>query len=470
MIDPEDAPMPGAMAQEFKPLPELSAAEKKRMAEAEDFERQRAAVTEAREVPIYFDGDKYWSKLPDERWVPDKKEDAAANIMQEFGITKPQLVQEVMFYIRKKNRVDGATPFIHNKGVTVVDQNGLYLNTTRRKLTSPAEQDGDCPWLHTYFEKIWDSSFPQQREIFLAWFKRLYQSAHEGNLKSGQALIIAGDTGLGKTLLSRRIIGAALGGFTDAGSYLLGKTEFNKEAAETAVWSVDDNRGGATWEKHDEFSNALKRYVANPQIPYHPKFKDATTITWRGRIVVTCNLDEKSLSILPEMDESIEDKLMLFKLNCWRPDFKNVEAVIEAELPFFLRWLLEWKPTSIRMDVDERFGITSFHHPELLFASRSAAAPAQLEEMITYAIPRGLVNDKKEKCRWMSATEIYRMLEEAGLRGGLNKFQGNRMGVALSGIGKDYIAYSREVKGRKQYLLNLTPWDGPIPPDQLPEK
>jgi uncharacterized protein DUF5906 len=137
----------------------------------------------------------------------------------------------------------------------------------------------------SYFDKIWDPAYPQQRDYFLSWFHYLYSTALDGNMRPGQAVLLAGVTGIGKTLLSRRIVGAALGGYTDASNYLLGKTEFNKECAETAIWSVDDNRGGSTWEKHDEFSNAIKRYVANPSIPYHPKYRDATTVPWLGRIL-----------------------------------------------------------------------------------------------------------------------------------------------------------------------------------------
>src|SRR5512133_2573156 len=74
------------LAKEWKAPPELSAAEKKRIAEADYLANQKLAVRDAKQASIHFDGDKYWSQLPDGRWVPDKKEDVHANIMQEFGI------------------------------------------------------------------------------------------------------------------------------------------------------------------------------------------------------------------------------------------------------------------------------------------------------------------------------------------------------------------------------------------------
>lgn len=449
----------------FKPTP-VSKEMKKAEFENEQREILKAALADGN---LYFDGDRYWSKLDDDddRWVSDVKNDASANIRQKYSLFKPDFVEQVLYRTRMERRVDGVFPYIHNTSGVMKEDGGTFLNISRRKLLAAAEEDGPFPWLKTYFDNIFDPAEPLQRDVFLAWLQRFYASAAEGNLRGGQAVIIAGNTGLGKTLLSRKIIGAAMGGFTDAGEYLLGKTSFNKEAAETAVWSVDDNRGGTTWEKHDEFANALKRYVANPQIPYHPKFKDATTVTWRGRIVVTCNLDAKSLSILPELDDSINDKLILLKLNDkWMPDFKEVEAVITAELPFFLRWLTSWTPPPGVLTADERFGILPYQHPALTWAAHSASPDYQLLEMLRFAVlNRSFINDEKDKERWMTAAEIRANLEVDGIRGSLAKFANNRLGMALSKLARDadgrYKEYFPEAprvrRGYTQYLLSLDP-------------
>src|SRR5260370_17252 len=229
---------------------------------------------------VWFDNQYYWSRLENGRWAPNKKEDIAADLKIKNHLKPPQ-VEEALSIIRNSQRVTGDFPCKHNKAAGIADDSGgLFLNISTRKVIQPAKEDGQFPWLAEFVEKIWDSAHHDiQRDTFLAWFQRLYKTAYDGNMKAGQAVLIAGDPGLGKTLFSRKVIGAALGGFTDASNYLLSKTAFNKEAAETAVWSVDDDRGGSSWELHDNFSNAIKKYVANPQIPYHPKYKDETTVT-----------------------------------------------------------------------------------------------------------------------------------------------------------------------------------------------
>ena len=80
------------------------------------------------------------------------------------------------------------------------------------------------------------------------------------------------------------------------------------------------------------------------------------------------------MSSLPDLDDSILDKLMLFKLGDWEPDFsmaEGVEARIERELPFFLRRLLAYKvPENIQGD--PRFGSKCFHHPDLVRKANNA--------------------------------------------------------------------------------------------------
>lgn len=418
--------------------------------------RDDAAIAAALEEPRYYDGKNYWHKNQT-RWVSDPKDVMASDIANQFKLFKRIHVDHVLWKTRQDARIDGTFPFIHNKNEVIYNPDGAFLNIARSTLVAPAETDGPFPWLAEFFEKIWDPKFPEQKEVFFAWFRRLYESACEGDLQAGQALIIAGGVGLGKTLLSRKIVGAAVGGFTDAGSVLLGKTDFNKEAVEKAIWAVDDNRGGATWMKHSEFSNALKRFAANPQIPYHPKFKDSATVTWKGRIIVTCNLDTHSLSILPYMDDSINDKVMLFKLGEWKANFKNIEAVIAQELPFFLRWLLNYKMT-IPWKSGERFGPASFHHPDLSIQSVIDSPGAFIESALPTVLKCSFANDDKLKQVWLPTVEVHRLFM---LTDGIGQICGSTFkgsasfGRYLSNIGAPLILKSRRVSGNKQYLIDL---------------
>jgi uncharacterized protein DUF5906 len=408
---------------------------------------------------IWFDNTYYWKKTSNGLWAPNTKEDTGADLRVNYGLTKDE-ISKALVTIRDQKRVYGVFPFIYNKNDVVQTKDGPCLNISRKKVVQPAEKAGSFDWIEKFFENLFDPTYPIQRDLFLSWFYRLYTSALEGNLKAGQAVFTVGPTGQGKTLLGYRIVGGALGGYTDAAGYILGKTEFNKECAETAVWCVDDNRGGSTWEKHDELSNGIKRLVANPSISYHPKYRDASTITWVGRILVTCNPDAKSMSILPEIDESNEEKILLLRTSNWKPSFsmpEGIEARIEKELPFFLRWFVDKYKVPKEVEGDQRYGVIKWHHPVLLAETNQAAAPGQLYELMPLMVEQ-YPNDAKAEYEWMTASKIRTLLDVPGLRSSLPRFANNRLGIALSSPEMKYWVTDTRVKdGYKQYKIFLKP-------------
>lgn len=92
--------------------------------------------------------------------------------------------------------------------------------------------------------------------------------------------------------------------------------------------------------------------------------------------------------VLPPIDESMEDKLILLKaarqempLPTETPEQKAAfwEALM-AELPAFVDWLLQWQiPQAIRAP---RFGVAHYHNPELLQAMEDLAADTKLLALI----------------------------------------------------------------------------------------
>ena len=90
-----------------------------------------------------------------------------------------------------------------------------------------------------------------------------------------------------------------MGGFADASSYVSGATTFNKELGSKLCWVVDDNTSAANPQDQRKATEINKRIVANPRCEYIAKCKDAVTVPWNGRIIITTNLDAHSLSVIP---------------------------------------------------------------------------------------------------------------------------------------------------------------------------
>lgn len=366
----------------------------KRFVEEFEAERTGAACSD-----FWYDGRVYWIK-ENGSWVRYQTEEMSRVLRTDYGLSakvggkdSASEIDKALRAIQKTKRVSGVAPFLFIKE-QVYTYNGVsFLNVNNREPMKPSSEPGPFPWLSDYFgvtgPGIWDPETHNgvgQRDFLLAWLQRFYQGALSGHPNQGQIVFLAGGASIGKTFLSSFIMGEIAGGHSDAMGYLLFDKDFNKELAEVGAWSVDDARANIDSVTRRKFSNNIKAVAAGTSISYHAKFLDAVKIPWKGRLMVTCNLDPESLSIIPELDGTILDKVMLFKAAGWSPTFPPnhvIESQVRAELPFFLHWLLNWEaPAAITQGQGNRYGVESFHHSELVLHSRKLDAATHFREAL----------------------------------------------------------------------------------------
>jgi hypothetical protein len=424
----------------------------------------RAAEQSAIINETYFIEDKYWRKSGDV-WRPAVKQNFAddlrvigVNPRPSFSGDSANDVLRLMSRVRAERVLDAAVPIVHDSR-EIIELNGRQvLNVSRIRAMQPALVDdpAQSSWLHEFFGEIWDPDERQQRDYFLAWFKRFYANALLGNPKSGQAIVIAGLPGIGKTFLSWRIVGRALGGFSDGARFLKGETSFNKEIAEVPLLAIDDSDIADEIAARNKFSSTVKKFVADPQITYHPKGVDEITIPCKNRIIITCNQDAHSLGVLPRLDTSISDKLMFFKLGSWRPNYNlpcGPEQYVAKILPFWLRWLLDWEPPAYVLSDNPRFGIQPYKHPLLVGAVEEESPQATLKQMINVWFKEKLTTAPE----WMSARDLLEKLsfKDANRNSLAKELGGPRLGRTLSSLGKDYVLDKRTNKTTNagEYLL-----------------
>jgi hypothetical protein len=390
---------------------------------------------------LWFDGRHYWRKGEDGYWRYRNKQDAIMWLKGK-GIsarTSPKETaseaEKVLLLAQDVREVKAAAPIVHDSREVVIINGERYLNISTVKIMQPADSGdpANWPWLHDFFWKIWASPQEEQRDHFLAWLQHYYVCCLNGRPAQGQAIVIAGAPSRGKTFLNYQILGRIMGGHSDATDFLMGKTNFNKENAEVALWPIDDTRGAGSWENKSAFSAALKKHVANPQVRCEGKGVNACTIPWKGRIVVTCNTDKESLDIVPHLNATIKDKLMLFMWGDWQAKFLPAggsEAVVAKELPYFLAWLRGWKPPAHVLADNPRYAVKAYHHPTMLREARDASPAARLEEMLE--LWRESRSETEKEPIWANPSKIRHLLTADGsVRDGLREFNRNRMAAAL---------------------------------------
>jgi hypothetical protein len=284
------------------------------------------------------------------------------------------------------------------------------------------------PWLHGYFSTLFDPA--EQLDYFFAWLQRWYKSALENYMLPGQAAFFAGPPNTGKTLLSTLVLSRIFGGHTDASSFLSGDDNFNSHLFQSAVWAVDDVVPLTDRKSHMKFSALIKKMAANRTFSIREKFKIDKTIEWNGRVVVTCNTDPESIRILPDVDLSNRDKINLFKV-AERDDFTfpiDVADTIQSELPYFLRWLLDWTPPA-HVIGGSRYGVETYCEDTLFDDARHSSNSYSFLEVLLQFF-EGQVEDV-----WTgNATGLLTAMnaDQDGLACIVSKYTTNQVGRELS--------------------------------------
>jgi len=223
------------------------------------------------------------------------------------------------------------------------------------------------------------------------------------------------------------------------------KTSFNVEMGIYGVWTVGDATTNADEKTRNYLAATLKEHAANVNMRMEAKYSGAVTIPGASRVVLTCNIDEGSVSVIPEMGLSNEDKLMLFMVNPdWKPTFNDTlgdnKAMLMRELPYFLRWLINWEPPAsiIPEAGSRRFGIKPYHHPRLVEESKqldiSTAVVGEMDDCRHSAMSLFRIDLDAKGGVWQGTSgDIAQAISEFRGHGGV-KYHPNTVGKSLSKV------------------------------------
>ena len=322
-------------------------------------------------------------------------------------------VDEALLSISNNNRIDDIAPVVFSSD-RIVSYNGSRILNCSNLVPVDPDSDGDpakWPFIHQWLNQLFvDSSETPALDYFYSWMQRFYTAVLERIPLQGQALLLVGPTGRGKSLLSNKIISGLVGGFSDASDYLSGQTKFNKDLGRVASWVIDDTTSAASFQDQRRATELLKRAVANPRVEYMAKYADAMSLPWTGRVTLSLNMDANSLSVIPSLDTSNRDKLMALLISTKStksfPPNSQLEATIEQELPHFGKFLLDWKIPKPIEDVG-RFGVKSFIDLTIADAAYDNSSRSSIAELVEFFCKR---------CREIAP-------DEAKWKGTLTEFQ-----------------------------------------------
>lgn len=368
---------------------------------------------------VYYDGKSFIRQSSTGHWIFESRDDFTQFLRTERGLSDKRekgatyaKTDEAVMFVKNHNHVEGAGSFAFYPKGLIIQNSRRFLNTHKQDALAPASSEAariavECgfPWIKSFLSEFFSS--PVQLDYFISWLAHFYKGCYYRKPSPGQNVVLVGGTGLGKTFLMRKIIGALVGGFTEAKEWIYGQTTFNSDLFENALWCIDDGGNPKGANGHRAMSEAFKRLAANDSFYCNEKFRKGSMVSWSGRAMMSCNTDAESIRNLPNMDLSNQEKINLFLVNSERSDgfqFPEDRAataeIVARELPFFARFLLDYvTPEHCRAE-SGRFGVAHYHEPSLLTSANQASNNGTITEIIHEWMRRYFTVDNPNADSW----------------------------------------------------------------------
>lgn len=343
---------------------------------------------------IYYDKKNYWRKIEGD-WDSMPATEMQIYLEVECGLsTKPDKsgrapLKVALSHIHNTGRIIGAGPFVFCPPGPMIYQGRRVLNTFQNKVIRPVSgpqvwgAEGNFPFISAHFDFLFDPVV--QKDFFIAWLKHGYMAAIDQVPRSGCHVYLMGKTNMGKTLTGRGIVGKLLGGFVDASGYMLGNTSFTSELHEVPIWCIDDDTSSENPQSHARFQAIWKKVAANQEFLHNKKFEVPLTIVHPVRIVCTLNMDVVSSRVMGSLDDSSLDKTNLFRCasecKIKFPPREVTEKIIDKELPYFGRWLIDHEPPE-HVEREVRYGYKSYQDESLLDRARQSGKSAPFKALL----------------------------------------------------------------------------------------
>jgi hypothetical protein len=316
------------------------------------------------------------------------KQSGISSVMDEDGVSE---CCRALIEIENDQAVDYSGPLAgFRSGVHKMCGHRVLVTTSPAVITPVSGEWG-------MLKEIIESLLPDGQSTYLyGWLKCAVVALRSGVYTPGQAMAIAGPRDCGKSLV-QKIITEILGGrCARPYQFMTGASPFNADLFGAEHLMVEDEAAQTSLQARRTFGALIKSCTVNEEQRLHAKGRDAVMLRPFWRLSITTNDEAENLMVLPPIDASLEDKIMLLKagrakipMPTGSPGQRSAFWLgLMAELPAFLHWLLNEFVIPVEMQ-SERFCITHYHHPELLEHLDALAPETNLLRLIDSHIIEG---------------------------------------------------------------------------------
>lgn len=353
--------------------------------------------TPPREVYFDFTRNCYWTRNQRGGWI-SVNESQLKRMLRKEGVSPDRShgshvspLDERLLQIQEAMDVYYAGPLAgHFSGTHLAGEKRILVTESPQLIEA---KEGEWPILKALIKGLLVEGDVDQRDYLYAWLKIALESLAAGRPRPGQCLVLCGPHACGKSLL-QAIITKLLGGRSAKPyQYMSGATPFNADLFEAEHLMIEDDQSSTDIRARRSFGAKLKEFTVNTTQRLHAKNRQAINgLEPNWHLSITLNDEPENLMVLPPLDDSLEDKFILlraFKKQMPMPTDTLIGrnafwARLQTELPAFAHFLKSWKiPVKLQSD---RFGVTHFHHPELVKEINNLAPEEKLLTLIDAAL------------------------------------------------------------------------------------
>jgi hypothetical protein len=205
-----------------------------------------------------------------------------------------------------------------------------------------------------------------------AWLKIAYESLVTGDFRPGQAVVFCGPHNCGKSLVQMLITQILGGRAARPYQFMTGATGFNSDLFGAEHLVIEDEQPSTDIRTRRAFGNQIKIITVVEEQRMHAKYCDAMMLRPFRRLSISLNDEEENVQVLPPLDNSLEDKMMLFGVakqdmpmrTDSRAGWIAFRQKLMSELPAFIDAFTRLEiPDALRCP---RFGVVHYHDSRIL--------------------------------------------------------------------------------------------------------
>jgi hypothetical protein len=336
-------------------------------------------------VPTFYYSGRGGYAMESSGWyIPLPNEGQVKAHLLHIGVDRDEVLSRLCVireanYVGHIGKVAGFPPGLHRSE----DANDNFLVTVGPTIIEG--RPGPWPFISKFFsEMLGDPDQPDQLRSIFSWMHQARKNLVERVRRPLPALVLVGPRECGKTFfieLNRLVLG---GRAAPALGALNGTTNFNADIAGAELLHVDDEIASRDHRARVGLAQGIKRQLFAQSVRVEAKGRDAISLRPIQVLVIAVNDEAEHLNVLPNLDDSLRDKISLYQ--CERASFGGlhdrveIARIMKEELPAFIHHVEQFAiPDHL---ANARTGAAAWQHPKVIELLACISPEERLRELL----------------------------------------------------------------------------------------